>query len=78
MLWAGEERKARFTTAIQFGVFNTFAQFIKLTTNPLLSFITAPVKQLIMEKLPEQARIHQQSKELISNLCMHFLSHLAE
>lgn len=43
-----------------------------------VSLPRAPVKQLIMEKLPETARIHQQSKELISNLCMHFLSHLAE
>lgn len=40
--------------------------------------VVAPVKQLIMEKLPKQARIHQQSKELISTLCMHFLMHLAE
>lgn len=43
-----------------------------------VSLPRAPVKQLIMEKLPGEARIHQQSKELISNLCMHFLSHLAE
>ena len=38
----------------------------------------APVKQLIMDKLPKTARIHQQAKELISNLCMHFLMKLAE
>ena len=31
-----------------------------------------------MEKLPANARIHQQSKELISNLCMQFLMHLTE
>ena len=41
-------------------------------------FKLAPVKQLIMEKLPMQARIHQQSKELISTLCMQFLMQLAE
>mmetsp|Transcript_19329 Transcript_19329/g.26176 ORF Transcript_19329/g.26176 Transcript_19329/m.26176 type:complete len:91 (+) Transcript_19329:414-686(+) len=38
----------------------------------------APVKQLIMEKLPASAKMHQQSKELISDLCMHFLMQLAE
>jgi len=40
--------------------------------------IAAPVKQLIMEKLPPSARIHLQSKELISQLCQQFLMHLAE
>jgi histone H3/H4 len=40
--------------------------------------VLAPVKQLIMEKLPKTARIHQHAKELISSLCMHFLMQLAE
>ena len=38
----------------------------------------APIKQLIMEKLPASARIHQQSKELISDLSMQFLMQLAK
>ncbi len=41
-------------------------------------FAIAPIQQLIMEKLPAEARIHAQSKALISNLCMHFLMHLSE
>lgn len=43
-----------------------------------LSLPRAPIQQLIMEKLPAEARIHAQSKALISNLCMHFLMHLSE
>ena len=31
-----------------------------------------------MEKLPASAKMHQQSKELISQLCMVFLMQLAE
>lgn len=43
-----------------------------------VSLPRAPVKQLIMEKLPASAKMHQQSKDLITNLCMHFLMQLSE
>lgn len=41
------------------------------------SFGVAPVKQLIMEKLPAESRIHSSSKELISELSMLFLNQLS-